>query len=358
VPSLEPRTRYAITGDGAHIAFHAVGDASVDLVIVPGLASHLELQWEDPAYRSFVRKLATFARVITFDKRGTGLSDPAAELPDLDQRVDDLIAVMTAANASRPFVLGYSEGGPIAMKFASEHPDLLRGLVLYGTSPRNPPDWAVEQLRGAIDVWGSGASIALFAPSQAGDPVAREKRARFERAAASPSMARAIVDALALVDVRPLLGSIEVPTLVVHREGDLVPIGDARYTAAHIAGARLAELPGTDHIPWVGDTDAVVDVVEEFVRSHAPQTAPVPRSASGARRAARPSTGWHSLTEREADVAMLVAEGASNPEIAQRLFISRQTVESHLKHIFSKLAVESRAAVAAEAVRRKSTPNT
>jgi pimeloyl-ACP methyl ester carboxylesterase/DNA-binding CsgD family transcriptional regulator len=329
------------------------------LVLVPGLTSHLEVQWEDPAYRSFVRRLSRSARVIRFDKRGTGLSDPVRELPTLDERTADLAAVLDAATADSAVLFGYSEGGPISIKFAVERPSALAGLVLYGTSARNPPPWAIERLSAALDAWGTGSSIDLFAPSLADDSRARSDRGRLERASASPAMARALVSSLAMTDVRPLLDRLEVPTLVLHRCDEFVPVDEARYLASRIRRAELIELPGRDHIPWVGDSDSVVNEVERFLSRVIPLDVDrrSRRNRGPARRPTRPVVGWASLTPREETVALLLAEGASNIEIAQRLFISPKTVETHVKHIFAKLGVDSRASVAGSAARLRQ-PNT
>jgi pimeloyl-ACP methyl ester carboxylesterase len=230
----QPVTRYA-TGSGSHIAFQVLGRGPA-IVIVPGFASHLELEWEDRACRSFIRRLAAFATVVRFDKRGTGLSDPVRELPTLEQRDADLAAVIAAAGTRRPVLFGYSEGGPIAVRFAVAGHGSVRGLVLYGAAAHRPPPRVMEQLRAAAAAWGTGASIALFAPSQAGDPAARQAQARFERASASPAMARDLVESLLLTDVERLLPGVSVPTLVVHRTQDIVPVQEGRFIASRVAG--------------------------------------------------------------------------------------------------------------------------
>lgn len=352
----QPVTRYA-TGSGSHIAYQVLGRGPA-IVIVPGFASHLELEWEDRACRSFIRRLAAFATVVRFDKRGTGLSDPVRELPTLAERDADLAAVIADAGAQRPVLFGYSEGGPIAVRFAVARRGPVRGLVLYGTAAHRPPPRAMEQLRAAVAAWGTGASIALFAPSQAGDPAARQAQARFERAAASPAMARALVESLVLTDVERLLPRISVPTLVVHRTQDIVPVEEGRFIASRVARGRFAELPGADHRPWIGDSQAVVSEIERFIGSlpAAPAAAAGPDSP-GRRRRARQLTGWASLTEREHAVTGLVAAGCSNPEIARRLFISRETVQTHLRHIFQKLGVDSRTALAALAAGQEAARN-
>jgi len=347
----QPVTRYA-TRSGVHIAYQVLGHGPA-MVIVPGFVSHLELEWEDRACRSFIRRLAAFATVVRFDKRGTGLSDPVRELPSLEERDADLAAVIAEAGVRQPVLFGYSEGGPIAVRFAVTGHGPVRGLILYGTAAHSPPRWAMEQLRAAAAAWGTGASIGLFARSQAGDPAAGEAQARFERGSASPAMARALVESLMLTDVEGLLPGISVPTLVLHRTGDMVPVAEGRFIADRVAASRFRELPGVDHRPWLGDSQAVVSEIERFVVS----LGPAPAQTTGPdrprrRRPARQLTGWASLTEREQAVAGLVAAGCSNPEIARRLFISRETVQTHLKHIFAKLGVDSRTALAGQLAAR------
>jgi pimeloyl-ACP methyl ester carboxylesterase/DNA-binding CsgD family transcriptional regulator len=342
----QPVTRYA-TGSGAHIAYQILGHRPA-IVIVPGFASHLEVEWEDGACRSFIRRLAAFASVVRFDKRGTGLSDPVQELPSLQERDADLAAVIADAGVDRPVLLGFSEGGSIAVRFAVTHHESVRGLILYGAAAHRPPPWAMEQLRMAAAAWGTGASIELFARSQADDPGARREQARFERASASPAMARALVESLTLVDVESLLPHVSVPTLVVHRTQDVIPVEEGRFLASHIPASRFRELAGVDHRPWAGDSQAVIGEMERFLVSLAPALAePFEPAQPRRRRPARQLTGWASLTGREHAVAALVAAGCSNPEIARRLYISRETVQTHLKHIFGKLGVDSRTALAA-----------
>jgi pimeloyl-ACP methyl ester carboxylesterase/DNA-binding CsgD family transcriptional regulator len=338
---------YAKSGD-ASIAYQVVGEGPIDLVLVLGFATHLELQWESPAFARFFERISSFSRLIIFDKRGTGLSDPVRELPTLEERDADLAAVIAEAGVRRPVLFGYSEGGPIAVRFAVTRPGLVRGLILYGTAAHRPPPWAMGQLRAAAAAWGTGASIELFARSQADDLAARTAQARFERASASPAMARALVESVLLTDVEPLLPRISVPTLVLHRMEDVVPVEEGRFIASRVASSRFRELPGVDHRPWIGDSQAVISEIEQFMAPLAPapaQTAGPDRPRR--RRPARPMTGWASLTEREYAVAGLVAAGCSNPEIARRLFISPETVQTHLKHIFTKLGVDSRTALAA-----------
>ena len=259
---MEPETRYAKSG-GLRIAYQVTG-AGPDLVMVPGLTSHLEVQWRDPGYRRFVRSLSSFCRLVRFDKRGTGLSDPVAERQTLDHRMADLMAVMSATGCRRPVVLGFSDGGPIAVTLAAVHRRSVRALILYGTSPRRPPGSVMRQLRAMARQWGQGDSLGMFAPTLAGE-LARHDRAVFERASASPAMIRALVESLTVTDVRGRLAEVTVPVLVLHRRSDFVPFSEAKLMAAGIRGARLVELEGSDHLPWAGDVSSVLSPMAEFV---------------------------------------------------------------------------------------------
>ncbi len=226
----------------------------------------------------FWRRLAGFARVITFDKRGTGLSDRVTDIPPLEERVDDLRAVMDAAAVERAVLMGVSEGGPLSIQFAATYPERTLALVLYGSDVR--VTWAPDYPWGStaeeqdaeealwLRTWGTveAADVADFAPSMADNPAYIEWFARFCRASASPGAAVALSRMNRSIDVRPLLEQLAVPTLVVNRTGDRVnSIEIARYLAAAIPGAELAELPGGDHLPWMGDQDALVDVVRSFL---------------------------------------------------------------------------------------------
>jgi pimeloyl-ACP methyl ester carboxylesterase/DNA-binding CsgD family transcriptional regulator len=344
---MEPETYYATSG-GLRIAYQVTG-AGPDLVMVPGLTSHLEIQWRDPGYRRFVRSLSSFCRLVRFDKRGTGLSDPVAEPPELDQRVADLKAVISAAKCRRPVVMGFSDGGPAAVALAAAHRRLVRALILYGTSPRRPPGPVMRQLRGMARQWGQGDSLGMFAPTLAGE-LARRDRAVFERASASPGMIRALVESLTLTDVRSLLAEVAVPALVLHRRSDFVPFAEAELMTRGIRRARLMELEGTDHLPWIGDVSGVLSAIAGFVAEVA--GGPGQRVAAAPEgRPWRPVTGWEALTGAERRVAQLVAGGLANREVAERLYLSRYTVETHLKHVFARLGVSSRAELAALAPR-------
>ncbi len=273
-----PPTRYARSGD-ASIAYQVVGDGAIDLVLVLGFATHVELQWEAPAFARFFERISSFSRLILFDKRGTGLSDPVAEVPTLEQRVDDVRAVMDAAGSDRAALFGISEGGPMSAMFAATHPERVTALILYGAMGRTTeaPDypWAspAEALRESAEefiapYWGTDArgTVELFAPSLADDPEAVEFAARMERSAASPGMVRKIFEMFLDMDVRAVLPTIHVPTLVLHRRGDRVVNRRAgEELARQIPDARHVELEGIDHLPWAGDWTSVLGEIEEFL---------------------------------------------------------------------------------------------
>jgi pimeloyl-ACP methyl ester carboxylesterase/DNA-binding CsgD family transcriptional regulator len=348
-----PPTRYAQSA-GAKIAYQVSGQGPCDLVFVSGLVSHLDLQWQQLGYRRFVSALDYACRVIRFDKRGTGLSDPTDALPSMDQRVGDLAAVMDAAGSQAAVVLGVSDGGRGAIAFAATHPGRVLGLILYGTSCRGPRPGLLRRYRSIVSRWGQGELLELVAPSLA-SPASRDAAGAFERAAASPGMAAALIESMSRADVSDLLATVQMPTLVVHREQDMIPLADARAVAEAIPGAVLRVVPGHDHLPWAGDWEPVVAAVAGFIDAVAGSgTAP----AKGPR-ASLPRTrqvGWPALTEGEWRVVALAAQGHTNAEIAARLFLSRYTVETHLKHVFAKLGLRSRAELAAVAASARTTP--
>jgi pimeloyl-ACP methyl ester carboxylesterase/DNA-binding CsgD family transcriptional regulator len=268
----QPATRYARSGD-VHIAYQVVGEGPLDLVFVHGFISNLDHQWEDPGFAHLLSRLAAFARLIVFDKRGTGLSDRVAPeaLPTLEQRMDDVRAVMDAAGSRRAALFGSSEGGPLAMLFAATYPKRTRALVLYGAYANfhrwvAPPEQLEAFIRTAEATWGSGAMLRAFAPGMLNQPRFCAWWARWERLGASPGAAVALARMNALIDVRHVPAAIRVPTLVLHRAGDVrINVEGGRWLADHIPGARYVEMPGTDHLMWVGDIDRVVDEIEEFL---------------------------------------------------------------------------------------------
>jgi pimeloyl-ACP methyl ester carboxylesterase len=279
---MQPETRYAKSGD-VNIAYQVVGDGPLDLVLVPGFVSHLEHDWTEPRHAHFLDRLASFSRLIRFDKRGTGLSDRPGGLPDLETRMGDVRAVMQAAGSDRAVLFGYSEGGPMCVLLAATYPELTSALVLYGTyAKRRDPDddypWApLREVRESYakqveEDWGWEADMRRMCPG-ADEAMARWWATR-ARAAASPGAARDLVLMNSLIDIREILPTIQAPTLVLHRTGDLdSKVDEGRYIASRIPGARFVELAGDDHVPWI-DADQVVDEVEEFVTGVRPAPEP------------------------------------------------------------------------------------
>jgi pimeloyl-ACP methyl ester carboxylesterase len=271
-----PSVSYARSGD-VNIAYQVIGDGPLDLVFVMGWVSHLEYFWREPRFARFLTRLASFTRLILIDKRGTGLSDRVAELPSLEQRMDDVRAVMEAAGSRRAALLGVSEGGPMCSLFAATYPEKTAALIMVGSYARRLRDdgypWGPTRAEhnAFCDVilrdWGGPVGIELRAPGLAADPAFREWWAEYLRMGASPGAAVALTRMNALVDIRPVLEAIRVPTLVIHRTGDrCLLVDEGRFLASRIPGAQFVELPGDDHLPFVGDQDAVLDVIEPFLR--------------------------------------------------------------------------------------------
>ena len=264
-----PVTRYAKSG-GVHIAYQVFGSGPIDLVFIPGNVSHIENYWDLPDLARWLLRLTSFARVVMFDKRGTGLSDRVSELPSLDLRMDDAGAVMDAVGIERAALLGVSEGGPMAALFAATYPQRCRGLVLYGTFASSflTPEELEARLRYIDQVWGSGESLPRFAPSRQNDPALQQWWGRFERLGASPAAATELVRMNSQIDISNILSTVRVPTLVIHCTGDkLVKVESGRFLAEHIPGARLLELPGDDHFFFIHEQTAIKigDAVEEFL---------------------------------------------------------------------------------------------
>lgn len=272
---MRPKTCYAKSGD-VHIAYQVFGEGEIDIVCIPGFVTNLEMFWEIPEVARFLERLASFGRVMMLDKRGTGLSDRGVGLPTLEERMDDLRAVMDAAGSKRAALLGWSEGGPMSILFSATWPDRTAALVLWGSfarftsAPDHPWGFGPEQIQGfcsGIEVgWGKGAMLPVIAPSRARDARVREQFGRWERFSAGPRDAIAIIRMNTEIDVRHVLNAVRVPTLVLHRKDDnLIPVGASRYIAERIPGAKYVEQPGDDHLIWYGDTDAALDAIEEFL---------------------------------------------------------------------------------------------
>ncbi|MEO8968980.1 MAG: adenylate/guanylate cyclase domain-containing protein [Solirubrobacteraceae bacterium] len=280
-----PDTHYVERPDGVAIAYQVLGDGPVDLVLVPGYISHLDLQWTDPGFSRFLSRMASFSRLVLYDKPGIGLSDSLPYIPTVEERAADIAIVSRAAGFERSALLGFSEGGSACALYAATHPDRVTSLVLYGSFAKGRVtreelaelgsrigatltfeqyETTVERALEVYEHWGEGRSRDIFAPSQKSE-VQRRFWAVFERAAASPARARAIGEAALAVDVTAALPLIQAPTLVLHRTGDALPVDTGRHMASEIPGARFVELPGVDHAFWLGDFDPIVDEIEQFL---------------------------------------------------------------------------------------------
>ena len=269
---MDSPVKYARSGN-AHIAYRVFGDGPRDIVLVPGTLSHVELGWARPQNEYLLKRLTAFARVIVFDKRGQGLSDRVAE-QTLEERVDDVRAVMDAAHSQRATIYGWSEGGPLCLMFAATYPARADALVLYGTyasnlSPEHSRSREEQEkfLRELEEHWGEGLLMRLNAPSRANDAAFLAESGRFERASASPGSIVALMRANFDLDVRHLLPTVQAPTLILHRVGDqMVSVESGRYLAKQIPRAKYVEVPGTDHLVLDNETqDVIADEIEEFI---------------------------------------------------------------------------------------------
>jgi class 3 adenylate cyclase len=270
-----PVTHYALSGD-LNIAYQAIGNGPIDMVIVPGGWSHVEFMHEMPGYTEVLRRLSTFGRVITFDKRGQGLSDRMTGAPSLEQRMDDVRAIMETVGSQRAALLGFSEGCPMSVLFAATYPERVSHLVLVGgfttgqlkLDPRRSEAFE-EWLSGLTKNWGSGITIKMLNPSEAENADAVARFAKLERLSTSPGAFKSLFRLNAQIDVKSILPTLRVPTLVLHRRTDaLVPVERGRELAAQILGAKYIEYPDGDHLPFAGDTDALLGDIEEFVTGH------------------------------------------------------------------------------------------
>jgi pimeloyl-ACP methyl ester carboxylesterase/class 3 adenylate cyclase len=274
---MVPTTRYARSGD-ASIAYQVTGEGPLDLLFLPGWISQIEHLWEAPAMRRFLERLSVFNRVILFDRRGTGLSDRLLEGQTIEQDAEDALAVLDAAGSERSALFAYGLGGAVGVQLAAEHPQRVGALIMYSavakTSWAPDYDWALRReeraalIESNVGSWGEldNSALATLAPSAADDPALVGWFARMQRLAASPMEARAMFGAIADLDVRERLPEIRVPTLVMHRADDVAwDVRHSRYTAERVAGARYVELPGVDSLPFVGDVDAIIEQIEEFL---------------------------------------------------------------------------------------------
>ena len=273
---MQPETRYAISTGDVHIAYQVLGDAPRDLVLVPGWIFNIEVVWEHPAFERFMKRLLRNFRVIMFDKRGTGLSDRDAVKSTLDERMDDVRAVMDAAGSTKAGLMGWSEGANIAGLFAATYPDRVEGLVLYGAGARykQAPDYSIGMsetyLEWGRDLlrnhWGEGMGAYLIAPSRAHDESFRRWFGRYERLSVSPGHGIAMLDLNLDLNTTEMLKTIRVPTLVLHNVRDaFVPVEFGRYVADHVPDAKLVELEGDDHLFWFSNPDEVVSELESFL---------------------------------------------------------------------------------------------
>jgi pimeloyl-ACP methyl ester carboxylesterase/DNA-binding CsgD family transcriptional regulator len=335
-----PTTQYARSGP-VSVAYQVVGDGPTDLILVPGFVSHVEMAWEEPRLAHFLSRLASFSRLIVFDKRGTGMSDPVSSAPSMDERMDDIRAVMDATGCERGTVFGISEGGTLSLLFARAYPNRCESIILYGswarrlTGPDYPYGPSAEELDGIVAgmgrAWATGEWWDGGRPSPSDDARHRSWWARYLRTSASPAMAQNVIRMNMRMDIRDLLPTIIQPTLILHRADDTwIHVGHARYLAAHLPSAHYVELPGSDHRPWLGDVDAVADEIEVFLTGR----------RSRPRR--RTAVGVDALSRREREIALLTARGETATEIASYLFLSKRTVESHLASVYAKLGVGSK----------------
>jgi class 3 adenylate cyclase/pimeloyl-ACP methyl ester carboxylesterase len=320
---MVPTTRYARSGD-ATIAYQVVGEGALDLLFMPGWISQIEQLWEAPALRRLFERLAVFGRLILFDRRGTGLSDSIEESYTIEQEAQDALAVLDAAGSERAALFTYGLGGPVAALLAADRPERVGALVMYASIARTSwapdYDWAMTREERAqwtertLAAWGEaeGPTLSVLAPSVAEDRALAAWFARLQRLAASPSDARVLLTAAADLDVRDTLPRIRVPTLVMHRAGDIAwDPRHSRYLAAHIPGARYVELDGVDSLPFVGDSDAIVEEIEEFL--------------TGGRRAGERARGL--LTVMFTDIVDATARAAALGDSRWRDLLARHDAE-------------------------------
>jgi pimeloyl-ACP methyl ester carboxylesterase/class 3 adenylate cyclase len=267
---LLPETRYAFSGD-VNIAYQTMGSGPLDIIVVPGLASHVEFMHEMPGYTAFHRRLSTFGRVVTFDKRGQGLSDRISDAPSLEQRIDDVRAIMDAIGSKRATLFGHSEGCPMSVLFAATYPERVSHLILFGgyaVAAMLSNDME-ERIAERLKFWGTGEMLKALSPSQATNQNAIHQFAKYQRLAASPGAIKAISFLNAQIDVRAILPNVQAPTLVLHRKDDAsIPVELGRNLAEQIPNAKFIEYSGQDHFYFFGDVETLLGDIEEFVTGH------------------------------------------------------------------------------------------
>ncbi len=322
-----PEVRYAERRDGRSVAYQTFGQGAVDLVFCWGFVSHLDLQWTNPDLTRFFEGLSSFCRVTVYDKVGTGLSDPIEHGPTLDERAEDIRAVMDAAGLDRAAIFAESEAGPTGVLFATKFPERVRSLILFGSiikavpTPEEAANMGLssdvmerkwKEMDAVLNDWGKARSLELLAPSVAQNAIWKRGFSTFERASASPSMARALIEIYRQIDVTGILSAVSAPTLILHRTGDWVPVECGRYMKDRIPNAKYVELEGSDHIIALGDYRTILDECQRFLTG-AVMPAPADRAlltllftdivASTARAAQLGDAAWRQVLERHHDTA-------------------------------------------------------
>ena len=361
---LHPEVHYGSADDGAAIAYATVGSGPVSLVLVSPMVSQLEVALEEPAYEQFISRLASWAQVVMFDRRGTGLSDrdhASADDLTLDRLSSDLRTVLDANGIERAVLFGATFGAQVAVQFAVDHPQRTQAMVLVGgfaklsrmsdfdfeADPHQIEVWAT----GVSDAWGTGAVVGAHAPGRSDDGSYGQWAARLERHTCVPDAAGALCRWLATNDVRPLLAEVTAPTLVIHRNGDRsLPVECGRDLAKGIPGAVYVELPGDDHTFFLGNQREIVDEVISFLDQKVTGGS-VRYTLRHSDRSGTAGIGWNSLTVSEQEVARLAAAGMTNAEIANRLRLSPHTVDGRLRRVFAKLAINNRVELTVEYAR-------
>jgi pimeloyl-ACP methyl ester carboxylesterase len=320
-----PETHYAQRPDGVNIGYQALGDGPLTLIWCWGWVSHLDLQWTDPGIAGFFERLAAFCRLVIYDKAGTGVSDPVAHLPTLEERVDEIRVVLDAVGADRAAIFGESEGAPPAALFAATYPERTQALIVWGMVPkgrasdeelaafggdREQVESMIRRLREVVDHWGEGRTADVLAPSIT-NPMVRRGVGTYERASVSRGMASGLIEALMANDVTGALPAVAVPTLVMHRTGDVVPLAFGRMVSAVIPGARFVAFTGSDHTIWTQDPAAVVGEIQQFLTGSRAVAEPDRVLAtvlftdiveSTGRAAALGDAAWRALLERHDDL--------------------------------------------------------